>query len=66
MGYFTYMHIDLCGVDKRGPAHTNDWWNAMSHAPTEEEQSLSLTINNQIDVPIHFGVSKVDTSTEKL
>lgn len=39
---------------------------ARGHVPAEEEQTFSLTINNQKEVPIRFGVGKVDTSTEKL
>lgn len=39
---------------------------ARGHVPAEEEQTLSLTVNNQEEVPMHFGVSKVDINTEKL
>lgn len=36
------------------------------HVAAEEEQTLSLTINDWKEVPMHFGVSEISTNSKKL
>lgn len=66
MGYTTHTYEQTYVAWAKWSSPEKWLMGARGHVPAEEEQTLSLTVNYQEEVPMHFGVSKVDINTEKL